>query len=177
MQTNRTPRHTLLLTTTNPDLTTKHTMRPLTSPMKQLLYKIQTDEWKKNALQQNIGLSDIETLLKPTAVKTKTKAKQNKAPSRHDNGKRSDFEPRVNLKPYDPIAKREPFEQPSSMSKAKRSLMQDPANVSSPIAKFGSLKLFERTAENKRRKLISEPIKEMQSMYVTRSSGKKLKLG
>eukprot|EP00956_Cyclotella_meneghiniana_P021613 scaffold39524_cov62-Cyclotella_meneghiniana.AAC.2 len=144
-------------------------MRPLTSPMKQLLYKIQTDEWKKNALQQNIGLSDIETLLKPTAARTKTKAKQNKAPSRHDNGKRSDFEPRM--------AKREPFDQPSSISKAKRSLMQDPANVSSPIAKFGSLKLFERTAENKRRKLISEPIKEMQSMYVTRSSGKKLKLG
>lgn len=179
----------------NNTLNTTHTMRPSTSPMKQLLSKIQTDEWKQNALKQNIGLSDIEALLKPTRAKKQTKAKrgvrekpENKAPTSLDNGdgKRSgpspsDFKRWTNhpsFKTHHPMAKREPFDSPS-MSKAKRdmSLMQDPAIVSAPFAKFESLKLYERTSENKRRKLASEPIEEMQLMSVTRSSGKKFKLG
>ena len=179
----------------NNTLNTTHTMRPSTSPMKQLLSKIQTDEWKQNALKQNIGLSDIEALLKPTRAKKQTKAKrdvrehpENKAPTTLDNGdgKRSgpspsDFKCWTNhpsFKTHHPMEKREPFDSPS-MSKAKRdmSLMQDPAIASAPFAKFESLKLYERTSGNKRRKLASEPIEEMQLMSVTRSSGKKFKLG
>jgi len=49
--------------------------------MKQLLFKVKTQEWQQNALQHDFGFDDFGHLLKPTQVKAHPESSSNPRPN------------------------------------------------------------------------------------------------
>lgn len=155
--------------------------------MKNLLRKVQTEEWRRNALKHDFGFGDVDDLLKPTPLPTKNcqamtlDVQPANGTPKEKTAYDFDFDDRDDSRPSaKELHQYTKTNHPNAWTKTKREQMAQNESVT-PLAEFHSMRFDQ---PGKRRKLVSNattssdspaPVVELQKMSVSMFTGKRMR--